>query len=333
MKKLRDKNILITLLNVLLILYIIKICKITGFCFTILNLICPLFFGYCFAWIIRPIIEKLKKYNINSTISTLIIYILISGIITILIVILIPKILHEAKNLMPVLNNYINKHNFLIKTKKFIITNNIFAKMFSNINNSFKNVFSIFSTFFYSIIISFLISANNIKISNKFFKHIPKKIINKVSKNLRIYVKGTFLDMLILFVLSSICFLILKLPGAFVLSLLISITNIIPYIGPYIGGIPAVIIALSISFKTGAITLIVIVILQIIESSIFQPLIMSKSLKINPLLIVIGVIIFSHFFGIIGMIISTPIVSIIKIVYDYYKKNKPKWFIKVLDKL
>ena len=63
MKKLADKNISIILINIILILAIIKICKITGFCFTIISLISPLFFGYCISWIIRPLIEKLKKLN------------------------------------------------------------------------------------------------------------------------------------------------------------------------------------------------------------------------------------------------------------------------------
>ena len=138
--------------------------------------------------------------------------------------------------------------------------------------------------------------------------------------------------MLILFIFTSICFIFIKLPGSLLFALLISLTNVIPYLGPYIGGIPAVIVGLSISFKLGIITLIIIVILQILESVLLQPYIMSKSLKLNPILIIIGLIIFSHFLGIIGMIISTPLVSIIKIFYDYYKKNKPKWFIKVLDK-
>ena len=139
--------------------------------------------------------------------------------------------------------------------------------------------------------------------------------------------------MLILFIFASISFFIIKLPGFIILAFLIAITNIIPYIGPYIGGIPAVLIGLSLSTKLGIITLIIIVILQIVENSFIQPFIMSKSLKLNPILIIIGLIIFSHFFGIVGMIISTPVVSIIKILYDYYKKNKPDWFIKVLDKL
>ena len=333
MKTLANKKTLITLINIILILLIIKICKITGFCLTILNLISPLFFGYVFAWIIRPIIISLKKYNIKPLISTLIIYIFLIGTLALLLLTLIPKIINETKNILPGINMFIKSHPLLIKIKDIMLSSKILTNLIGNMNEPIKNIFSFVSTILYSLIISFFISANNIKISHKFVKYIPQKIINKISKSLRIYLRGTLLDMSILFVLTSILFLIIKLPAALIFATFIAITNIIPYIGPYIGGIPAVLVGLSISIKLGIITLIIIVVLQILESSILQPYIMSKSLKLNPILIIIGLIIFSHFFGIIGMIISTPLVSIIKIIYDYYKKNKPtiSWF-KVLDK-
>ena len=101
MKTLADKKTLITLINIILIICIIKICKITGFCLTIFNLISPLFFGYVIAWIIRPIIINLKKYNIKPLISTLTLYILLIGTITLLLITLIPKMIVETKNILP----------------------------------------------------------------------------------------------------------------------------------------------------------------------------------------------------------------------------------------
>ena len=73
------------------------------------------------------------------------------------------------------------------------------------------------------------------------------------------------------------------------------------------------------SFSLGIKALIVIVILQFIESSFIHPYIMSTSLKINPIVILIGLIIFGYFWGILGLLISTPLISIIKCLYEYYK--------------
>lgn len=333
MKKLADKKILIILVNILLIIAIIKICKVTGFCLTIINLISPLFFGYVISWILRPIIEKLKRYNISPLISTIFIYVIILGLLVVLVLTLVPRMVLELKNLLPQLNDFINGNKYLVRGKDFILNGNMGSKVIGNLNESFKNIFSTISTIIYSFIISFFLSANNLKLNHKIFKNVSAKLLNKISRNLRIYVKGTFLDMLVLFVLASIAFFIVGLPGFLIFAFFIALTNVIPYIGPYIGGVPAVLVGLSISSKMGLIILLIIVLLQIVEGSFIQPLIMSKSLKLSPILIIIGLIIFSHFFGIVGMIISTPLVSVIKILYDYYKKNKPDWFIKVLGKL
>lgn len=333
MKKLESKKILIVLLNILLIFIIIKMCKIMGFCLTIIDLISPLFFGYVIAWIIRPVIEFLKRKHINTVISSVIIYTLIIGILVTIGITLIPRIINDIKELLPSIENYLNKNPYLNKVKSLSFSKEVSTNILGKVNSSFRNIFNTASTIVYSFIISFFLSVHQIKIDNKYFKMIPNKVLNKINKNLRIYVRGTFLDMLILFILASIAFGFSHLPSFFVFAFLVALTNVIPYIGPYIGGFPAILVGFSVSSKLGFITLIIVVGLQIIEGSFIQPFIMSKSLKLNPILIIIGLIIFGHFFGIVGMLIATPTVSIIKILYDYYKKNKPEWFIKVLDKL
>jgi len=88
--------------------------------------------------------------------------------------------------------------------------------------------------------------------------------------------------------------------------------------GPYIGGAPAVIVAFSQSFGLGLAVLIAIVIIQTIEGNVLQTLIISKTTKLNPVIIIIGLLIFGHFFGIVGMLLSTPIISVIKVVITYF---------------
>ena len=124
--------------------------------------------------------------------------------------------------------------------------------------------------------------------------------------------------------MSLITFSITGMPYALLFAIFTSITNVIPFIGPYIGGVPAVLVSLSVSMKLGIVALIEVIILQFIESSFIHPYIMSKGLKINPIIILIGLIVFGYFFGIIGMLISTPLISVIKSVYEYYEPNIKK---------
>ena len=99
------------------------------------------------------------------------------------------------------------------------------------------------------------------------------------------------------------------------------ITNIIPYIGPYIGGIPAVIVGLSQSPLIGILTLIINVVIQFLEGNFLKPIIMSKSTKLHPVTIMVGLLVFGHFWGIIGMVISTPIISASKTIFKHFNEK------------
>ena len=102
-----------------------------------------------------------------------------------------------------------------------------------------------------------------------------------------------------------------------VFGLFCAITNVIPYIGPYIGGAPAVLVGFSMSPMTGICALIAVVIAQLLESYFLQPLVMGKTMKLHPVTIMIGLLVFGHFFGILGMIFATPTISILKTIFTF----------------
>ena len=97
--------------------------------------------------------------------------------------------------------------------------------------------------------------------------------------------------------------------------------NVIPYLGPYIGGAPAVVVGLSQSTTIGITVLIAIAIIQFIEGNLLQTLIISKTTKLNPITIIIGLLVFGHFFGIIGLLLSTPIIGVLKVIYHYFDEK------------
>ena len=108
---------------------------------------------------------------------------------------------------------------------------------------------------------------------------MPSRLSLEITGNLRVFVKGTLLDTVILFIMSLITFSITGMPYALLFAIFTSITNVIPFIGPYIGGVPAILVSLSVSMRLGIIVLIEVMILQFIESSFIHPYIMSKGLK------------------------------------------------------
>jgi len=322
------KNILIILLIVLVSIYIIRYLKIIGFCTIILSIISPLFIGYILSWILRPIVDKIK---FNRVIVTLIIYILFLGGVTLILFNLIPIIIEQLKNIIPLIKYYINHNSFIHKIYLKLNIDSLFHSNIKLMNNYVNNVFNIVLNIFYSLLFGFyFLSSKNNKI---YFNFIPNKLRNRLNKDLRQYIKSILLDALFMFILLYIVFTVVGLDNALIFALFCSITNIIPYIGPYIGSIPAILLALSSGINFAITILIIIIVVQFLENNVIQPLLVSKSVKINPIVILLGLIMFSHFCGIIGMIISTPIIIVLRDVVNYYKKNKPKWFNLVLDKL
>jgi predicted PurR-regulated permease PerM len=156
------------------------------------------------------------------------------------------------------------------------------------------------------------------------------KLLGQLNRNLRSYVKGTLLIMGILFVFQSIALTIVGLKAPMVFGLFCAITDLIPYIGPYIGGIPAVLVGLSISPTTGIMALIAVVICQCLENYFLQPVVMGKTMTLHPVTIMIGLLVFNHFFGIVGMIIATPTISILKTIFNFFNE-KYKFMDKITD--
>ena len=124
------------------------------------------------------------------------------------------------------------------------------------------------------------------------------------------------------FIYAFISFILIKIDFPLMLAFVCATTNIIPIIGPYIGGIPAVLVGFSINSRTGFITLILIIILQFIESNIIQPAILKNTISLHPLEGIFGLIALNNLFGVIGMILSPLILTAIKIVIKNYRYNQ-----------
>ncbi len=113
-------------------------------------------------------------------------------------------------------------------------------------------------------------------------------------------------------IVSYIGFLILGLPYAILLATIVSITNLVPYIGPIIGAVPPILIALTVGDVRLALwTAVFMVICQQIEGNILTPWLTGDALQVSPLLLLAGIAVFGAMMGTVGMILGAPIVAIL----------------------
>ena len=193
-------------------------------------------------------------------------------------------------------------------------------------------VISGMGTFIVGLVIGFFFLLGFDNVSDNLVIFLPKKhrkngkeLIDKLDNSLRSFVTGQLLDALGIFVVSAIVFSIIGLKAPLLFAVFCGITNIIPYIGPYIGAVPAAIVGFAMSPTIGILVVMAIAIIQFIEGNFIQAVIISKTTKLNPITIISGLLVFGHFFGILGMIISTPLIAACKTIILFIHE-KTDWF-------
>ncbi len=354
-----SKNILkiVYLLSIIIAIYLITIIfkewKIGGTILSILSIVSPLFIGFFIAWLFNPFVTWLQKKGVRRGLGTLLTYILFLGLVYLLLSTIIPLLIDQVndfvKNIPSILNTiYVWIDNIFAKFQKIdnidiaSIKDNIYLAIENfgqNLTNSLpeltfkigKSLFSGLGAILIGLIIGFYLLMNFSE-AEGYIIFVPKrirqdteKLLQTINTTCRNFVTGAILDSLLIFMVSSIVFFLTGLKAPLLFGIFCGITNVIPYAGPYIGGIPAVIVGFSISPTCGVLTLIALVIIQGLEGNFLQPLIMAKTTKLHPVTIMLGLLVFGHFFGILGMVISTPTIGVFKAIFTYFEE-KYDWF-------
>jgi predicted PurR-regulated permease PerM len=144
----------------------------------------------------------------------------------------------------------------------------------------------------------------NQKLSN-FFSDVNSVVSN--------FIRGQLLDALIVGILSSIGLSIIKLDFAVLIGMTAGISNIIPYFGPIMGSVPAIIVGLlSGSPVKALLAIIVLVAVQQIDGALIAPRVVGKSVGLHPVFVMLSIIIGGAYFGLLGMLIAVPTAAITK---------------------
>ena len=175
-----------------------------------------------------------------------------------------------------------------------------------------------------SLILGFYLLFDFDKVTAGFISLFPEKsrgeisyLLEKLNDSLYSFISGTLWLSLLLFVVSIIGFSIIGLNAPVLIAFICVITNLIPYIGPYMGAAVAGAIGFAESSTIGVLTLLFILVVQTIDGNVLQPLVMSKKMNLSPITIILSLLIFEYLFGIFGMIIATPAVALLKIIFVF----------------
>ena len=288
-------------------------------------------------------VDSKKRQKVEKVFSILLSELVLCAAISLVIGTLIPQIITSIRTIIANFNQYIRNieewaepfleeypewaaqfDNVVEQTGKMIndFLNNDLMKLIGSITNQLLEIGEVLYNFIIGIIVSIYLLAGKhrlLAIGKKlvyaFFpvKHANRLLItlhqgNHVFKGFLI---GKLLDSLIIGVLCFIGVSVFRIPYALLISMVVGVTNIIPYFGPFIGAIPSLLLVLMVNPYKALIFLIFIVILQQVDGNVIGPKILGTSIGISSLGVLFSILVGGGMFGLTGMILGVPAFTII----------------------
>lgn len=310
----------------------------------IMNVISPFVISLVVAYLLDPLVNLLQKKGLKRTISIVLVFLLIAAVVTGIFMTFVPKMISDVSVFIADIPNIFNSiGDFVDNIKKGIITFNStefssfidIDKELTNLSSGIKTALGIISTKLLAgtgklvdIIMIPLITFYYLKDKDEFsgliskaiptrFKSKLKAILNDIDGVIGGFIRGQLLVALFVGVLTGIGCRIIGLPYSLTIGLVAGVTNVIPYFGPWIGGIMPIILAITSNPVLVIWVLVLIVIIQQIESNFISPQIMSQSVGLHPMAVIFSILLFGNIFGVVGMIIGVPIAGTIKVLIKY----------------
>ncbi|KKL10194.1 hypothetical protein LCGC14_2558280, partial [marine sediment metagenome] len=152
-------------------------------------------------------------------------------------------------------------------------------------------------------------------------------LIHKTDRQLGGYIRGQLIDSAIIGTLSGFALWYLDVKYFIIIGIFTGIANLVPFLGPIVGAIPAVIVAL---IDTGGLSkpaavVAAFTLVQIIDNAAVKPIVVAKMVSLHPIVVLLAVIIGGKFFGIMGMLVSIPVVGITKVIVQETVTNVRKY--------
>lgn len=235
---------------------------------------------------------------------------------------IVQQFMDDYKDMADLLDDYWPQIDNWIQTQFLPNTTSILSKVSSGLVGSVVSIISVLLKFIIGIIISVYLlfsketfCAQAKKIAYAFMK---EESANNLINNMRYankifggFITGKLVDSLIIGVLCFIGLSILKVPYSLLISVLVGVTNVIPYFGPFLGAIPSALILLMINPMKCLVFLIFVLILQQFDGNVIGPKILGDSTGLNGFWVIFAITVFGGIFGVFGMFIGVPFFAVL----------------------
>lgn len=316
----------------------------------LINILKPFLLAFIIAYILNPLMSLIeRKFKLKRSLCILLTYGFIMFLLSGFIIYLIPKLTSSIFELVRQMPDYSTQAQVWINTR----INNIASLLNSHYLESIKNglISAIpklndmlkisldkilagtisLTTLIVNLVFAFVIAIYILYDKEKFIKFGKKllyivlkrkngdrflNLFRNLNSTLGIYIGAKAIDSAMVALVAFIGLAFFKSPYAIIIALIVGITNMIPYFGPFLGMIPAFLINVFYSPVKALWILVFLIILQQIEGNILEPKFIGSKVGISPFLTILAVTLGGGLFGIIGMILGVPIMATANIYID-----------------
>ena len=319
------------------------------FSFLIWDLLVPVFFALFMSYILTPVVDKLTVFFKFRLLAILFLYFFFVIFLMMSWQFLVPPVVSEFNDLSSQIPTYFDQFQLWlnetlsnIQTQfpfidRMDLTQNfefnyqtVIIQTFQSIPTLFLSTFSFISGTLFILLLMFFFLLQGKAIWNELLKFIPNryfelfvKLFYSTGNQLSAYISGIFMESVVISILTTIVLMMLSSEYSVLLGVLAGLTNVIPYVGPIIAAVPAVVIFYLKMSSFNAVIVIILgyVVVQMIDNVILKPLIFSRSVNLPPLVVFLGLIIGGMLGKVWGLILAVPIMGCIKVFLEIFLKE------------
>jgi len=319
------------------------------FALLLINVLVLVTLSVLLGFIFAPFVRILEGKGFTRTISTLIVFTIFGFLLYLGLSFVIPKLFYQMDLVIISLKDFSLNEELNVIEKKILSVFPLFhkgelsLKVEGIISTSFNDAINHITQYVSGIVsvaaflvivpfITFYLLKDSAVIQKGLIHIVPNKyfemsywILKRVTLQLGRFVRGWIFDAMFVGVAIGFGFFFIGLPNALPLGVIAGIGHLVPYLGPIIGGVPAIVLSIMQTGDLSQVPLImtIVALTYTLDNGFVQPYVFSKSVDMNPIIIILLIIIGSELFGLLGMLLAVPAATVIKTaateIYFAYK--------------
>jgi len=320
------------------ILKVLAVLLVLSFIYMVWDIIVLLFVSLVFAASLGPAIDWLENKKLPRPIGILIIYAAVVLVFSLAVALIIPPITDQIDQLASSFPAYYERlissfGDLSLKTdlsqtlqQNLQSVGNTLSGYTTSVFNTISGIFGGVFTFLMVLVLTFYFSVEKNGLRHfvtsvtplKYHKYVMN-IFEQIQDKLGLWLRGQLLLSAIIFIITWIGLLILGIKYSLVLALIAGITEVIPFVGPIIGAVPAVLLAFLQSPVKGLLVIGLYLVIQQMENHIIVPKVMQKTVGLNPIVVIVVILLGAKLAGVLGALLSIPVaVAVMVVAHDLF---------------